>query len=54
MQNIEQYDFRSIIGEKKWNEFIGRRRKLNDLLKENQAFCDELSKEITEYVKKTK
>lgn len=54
MKDIKRYDYRQIVGEEKWNEFIERRKKLNALLKENQSFCDELSKEITEYVLKEK
>ena len=54
MQGVDRFDFKSIIGEEKWNEFIERRQKLNDLLRENQLFCDELSKEITEFVRQEK
>lgn len=43
--------YESIVGKEKWDEYIKRKERLLNILKEEQEFCDELSDLITEYVK---
>lgn len=42
----KKLNYWEILGEEKWNEFLSRKNKLNEMLKENQKFCDELNAQI--------
>ena len=43
-------DYEKILGKEKWHEYLDRKQKLYDLLKEDQAFCDDLLSEINSYL----
>lgn len=45
-------DYEKILGKEKWQEYLDRKQKLYDLLKEDQAFCDDLLREIYTYLVK--
>lgn len=36
-------DYKTILGDNLWNEFLHRKEEMVRLLKEDQLFCDELS-----------
>ncbi len=48
----EKLDYEEILGKEKWHEFLERKNRLNAQLHEDQMFCDDLYKEIIEYLKK--
>ena len=45
-------NYEKIVGKEKWQEYLNRKQKMNDLLKEDQSFCDELLKEINAFLLK--
>ena len=47
-------NYKEIVGEDMWNEFLQRKNKLNKMLDENQIFCDRLNLRITNYLKDKK
>ena len=36
-------DYKEILGDKLWNEYLNRKEEMTNLLKENQMFCDKLN-----------
>lgn len=44
------YDYKKIVGDDKWNEYISRKKQMIKLLEEDQKFCDDLNVLITKEV----
>ena len=47
----KKLNYKEIVGEDMWNEFLRRKSELNKLLDENQIFCDQLNLKIIKYLK---
>ena len=47
----EPLDYREILGDDLWNEYLFRRKALISSLRENQEFCDKLDKIIRDSIK---
>ena len=45
------YSYQDIVGDKLWDEYCKRRKKLVETLEEDQKFCDMLNDIISEHVK---
>ncbi len=43
-------DYRKIVGDDLWNEYIKRLKNMIELLRKNQEFCDDLNKIIEMYI----
>ena len=47
-------DYKSIVGDKLWKDYIKRRNKMLEELKDNQKFCDELNKKVMRALKQNR